>query len=231
MSKTEFLPCVEVVTDPNAGAVDASVVWLHGLGADGNDFVPVVPYVGWPGAKVRFVFPTAPARPVTLNMGMIMPAWYDIRETDLRRECDEDGIRESSAQVAALIGREIERGVPASRIVLAGFSQGGAIALQAGLRYPKQLAGIMALSTYLPLAPTLNAERADANKNTGIFMAHGSADPVFSVADTVDWYENLIARYKKHTKKFARLFIVPGMSHSRSSCRLTKSTPLHIQAC
>ena len=156
-----------------------SILWLHGLGADGNDFVPLVPQLlrpGWPA--IRFVFPHAPVRAITINAGMRMRAWYDIAGFDLSRREDEAGVRQSMAQVEALIARENERGIPASRIVLAGFSQGGAIALAAGLRREQPLAGLIALSTYLPLAANSIAESTIAARTTPVFMAHGSLDPV-----------------------------------------------------
>ena len=159
----------------------ASVIWLHGLGADGHDFEPIVPELGLPAAlRVRFIFPHAPVRPVTLNGGMAMRAWYDILELGGVRE-DGEGLRQSQAEVEALIANEAARGIAAGRIVLAGFSQGGAIAFQAGLRHPKRLAGIMALSTYLPLAGTVEAERHAANRDLPIFMAHGTMDPMISI--------------------------------------------------
>jgi len=176
----DLLRTVEI--EPDAGA-RFSVVWLHGLGADGHDFEPIVPYLGLDrGLGVRFVFPHAPPRAVTINMGLIMPAWYDIRGGDLGRDQDAEGIRRSADQVSALIARENERGVPAGRIVLAGFSQGGAIALHVGLRHPERLAGIMALSTYLVLAETLDAERAPANEANAVFQAHGELDPMVPIA-------------------------------------------------
>jgi phospholipase/carboxylesterase len=155
------------------------VVWLHGLGADGHDFEPIVPYLGLePSLGVRFVFPHAPRRPVTINMGMVMPAWYDIRGPELRRDQDEAGIRTSAEQVRALVAREVERGVPSKRIVLAGFSQGGAMALYVALRHPEALAGVLALSTYLVLDSTLDEEAAAANRTIPLFQAHGTADPL-----------------------------------------------------
>ena len=171
-----LLPAVEHETaaDPRY-----SVIWLHGLGADGHDFAPIVPELvaaDWPA--LRFVFPHAPVRPVTVNGGMPMRAWYDIVGFDLVARQDEAGIRASMAAVEALIARENERGVPDEHIVLAGFSQGGAIALFAGLRHAKRLAGIVALSTYLPIADTLAAERSAANADMPIFQAHGTFDPV-----------------------------------------------------
>ena len=164
----------------------ASVIWLHGLGADGNDFVPIVGELDLSGAPpIRFVFPHAPVRPVTINNGMMMRAWYDVLLGDLEgrsKRADDKGVRQSEALVGALIEREVERGVEAGKIVIAGFSQGGAITLQTGLRYPKKLAGMMALSTYLPLAETLPGEAADANRQTPIFMAHGLYDGVIPIA-------------------------------------------------
>ncbi|MGH8851874.1 MAG: alpha/beta hydrolase [Casimicrobiaceae bacterium] len=172
----DLLPAVELETAPNPVA---SVVWLHGLGADGNDFVSIVPELGLPPAlALRFVFPHAPVRAVTINNGMRMRAWYDIAAADLNNRADIAGVRQSQGEVEALIARERSRGVPAARIVLAGFSQGGAIALYAGLRYPERLAGILALSTYLVQAERLPVEAAAANRDVPIFMAHGTADPV-----------------------------------------------------
>jgi phospholipase/carboxylesterase len=159
---------------------DAAVIWLHGLGADGHDFEPVVPALGVRNA-VRFVFPHAPVRAVTLNMGMRMRAWYDILQLGGGPE-DEAGIREAQRLIEGLVGRETGRGIAARRIVLAGFSQGGAIALQAGLRHPERLGGILALSTYLPLAATLAAERSDANALVPILMAHGQHDELIGIA-------------------------------------------------
>ena len=171
-----LLPTVENET---AAHPTYSVIWLHGLGADGNDFAPIVPQLvapQWPA--LRFVFPHAPVRPVTVNGGMPMRAWYDIYGFDLVARQDESGIRQSIAQVEALIAREQERGIPSERILLAGFSQGGAIALAAGLRHPQKLAGIIALSTYLPMADTLAGERSAANDAVPIFWGHGTLDPV-----------------------------------------------------
>jgi phospholipase/carboxylesterase len=170
-----MLQTVERETAPEPAA---SVVWLHGLGADGYDFDPIVPGLRLPGGpEVRYVFPHAPIRPVTLNGGAEMRAWYDIVAIQRTAREDETGIRESSEAVAALVRRETERGIPAHRVVLAGFSQGGAIALHAGLRYPEKLAGIIALSTYLPLRASAGEFHA-ANRGIPIFMAHGSLDPV-----------------------------------------------------
>ena len=169
---------LETVERETAPEIAASVVWLHGLGADGYDFDPIVPALRLPGGpEIRYVFPHAPVRPVTINGGMAMRAWYDIYAIQRGAREDEAGIRESGEAIAALIRREAERGVPPERVVLAGFSQGGAIALHAGLRYPEKLAGIIALSTYLPLKAAAG-EFHDANRATPIFMAHGSLDPL-----------------------------------------------------
>ncbi|MGH8182701.1 MAG: alpha/beta hydrolase [Rhodanobacteraceae bacterium] len=170
------LECVELETAPNP---HHAVIWLHGLGADGHDFEPIVPQLvraDWP--PLRFVFPHATVRPITLNGGLPMRAWYDIAGFDLAQKQDEAGVRASIAQVGSLIMREAERGVPVANIVLAGFSQGGAIALAAGLRHPQTLAAIVALSTYLPIAEVTANERSDVNAQTPIFMGHGAFDPV-----------------------------------------------------
>ena len=173
---TPLLETVEVETGPGP---QASVIWLHGLGADGHDFEPIVPEIARELAvSLRFVFPHAPVRPVTINNGYRMRAWYDIGGFDRNAVQDEVGIRGSDAAVLALIRRENERGVATGRIVLAGFSQGGAMALFTGVRYPEKLAGIMGLSCYLVLAATLDDERQPANQTTPIFMAHGTFDPV-----------------------------------------------------
>jgi phospholipase/carboxylesterase len=173
------LPAVEVQTRPNPSH---SIVWLHGLGADGHDFVPIVESLRLPPIGVRFVFPHAPMRPVTINGGFVMRAWYDVIDTDFGARQDEHGIRASQEAVEALIAREVERGIPASRIVLAGFSQGGVMSLHVGLRHAKKLAGLMVLSGYLPLAHTVASERNAANEPTSIFMAHGSEDPIISIS-------------------------------------------------
>jgi phospholipase/carboxylesterase len=157
----------------------ASVIWLHGLGADGTDFVPAVPQLRLSDdVAPRFIFPNAPVRPVTVNNGMRMRAWYDIYSLGMRDREDATGIRESAAVVHGLIDAERAAGISAQRIVLAGFSQGGAIALQAGLRYAEPLAGILALSTYLPLATTVAAEASVANREIPILMCHGREDPI-----------------------------------------------------
>jgi phospholipase/carboxylesterase len=176
--ESALLPSVEIETRPRPSH---AVIWLHGLGADGNDFIQAVDAIPLPRIGIRFVFPHAPMMPVTINGGFVMRAWYDILGPDLNTRQDEAGIRNSHRAVDALIARENERGIPASRIVLAGFSQGGVIALHAGLRHPRKLAGIMGLSAYLALAATTQRERASANQLTAIFMAHGNADPIIPI--------------------------------------------------
>ena len=168
------LECVEQETGP---APAWTVLWLHGLGADGHDFAPIVPELlrpHWPA--LRFVFPHAPVRPVTINGGMRMRAWYDITGMDFATRADAGGIEESVAQVEALVAHEAARGIAPSRIVLAGFSQGCAMALHTGLRYPARLAALIGLSGYLPLADTLAAERSSANADAPIFLGHGTQD-------------------------------------------------------
>lgn len=193
------LTSVEIETSANP---THSVIWLHGLGADGNDFAPIVPELvapTWPA--LRFVFPHAPVRPVTVNGGMPMRAWYDIVGVDLVSRQDESGMRASIASVEALIARENARGVPTRHILLAGFSQGGAIALAGGLRHADTLAGIIALSTYLPMQASFADERSAANAHTPIFWGHGTADPIVpltrgvtsrdllqSLGHAVDWH-------------------------------------------
>jgi phospholipase/carboxylesterase len=174
------LDTVEIETgkDPQA-----AVIWLHGLGADGHDFEPIVPALGLPATQpTRFVFPHAPFQPVTINAGAVMRAWYDIYDLEGVRSPDELGLRASQEHVERLVSRERERGIAPSRLVLAGFSQGGALALQTGLRYPERLAGIMGLSTYLPLAHRLGEEASPANRDVPIFLAHGTADPLIPLA-------------------------------------------------
>ena len=172
----KLLPRIEIESAPQP---TTAVIWLHGLGADGNDFAGLVPELDLSACPpIRFVFPHAPSMPVTINGGYVMPAWYDIRGTDLVSRQDDAGIRQSASAIEALIEFEASRGIPYENIVLAGFSQGCAMALHTGLRFKHRLAGIMALSGYLPLAGTFAAERNPANASTPIFMAHGSMDPV-----------------------------------------------------
>jgi phospholipase/carboxylesterase len=177
---TILLPRVELESAPNPSA---AVIWLHGLGADGHDFAGLVPELDLSGCPpIRFVFPHAPSMPVTVNGGYVMPAWYDILGPNLVSQQDAAGIQASERAIVALIAHEVARGIPAERIVLAGFSQGCAMALHTGLRLPQRLAGIMALSGYLPLADRLAAERHAANARTPVFMAHGTQDPVVVLA-------------------------------------------------
>jgi phospholipase/carboxylesterase len=175
-----LLETVEIATGDHP---EAAVIWMHGLGADGNDFVPIVRELDLSECPaIRFVFPHAETMPVTINNGYVMRAWYDILGLDLVRREDEVGLRKSQQQIEQLITREIERGIPAERIILAGFSQGCAMTLQTGLRHPKKLAGLLCLSGYLPLADKLPAECSEANRSTPIFMAHGRVDPVVQIA-------------------------------------------------
>ena len=175
---TALLETVEMETAP---APTASIVWMHGLGADGHDFAPIVPELELPVAT-RFVFPHAPMRPVTINYGAVMRAWYDVRGVGGERREDAEGVSTSAEQIEALIARERARGVAAERIVLAGFSQGGAMALHTGLRHRERLAGILALSCFLPLADRLADEAAPANRDVPIFLAHGRHDDLIPIA-------------------------------------------------
>jgi len=175
-----MLECIEIQP---GNAADAAIIWLHGLGADGHDFVPIVPELGLPADHgLRFIFPHAPVRPVTINGGMAMRAWYDILGFEMDVREDIAGINASRQEVEALIARENERGIASERIVLAGFSQGGATALHTALRHSERLAGILALSTYLPVRATLADEASACNRDIPIFMAHGRADPVLPIA-------------------------------------------------
>lgn len=173
---TTLLPYLELTTGEKP---KGTVIWMHGLGADCWDFVPLVKELYLPEElPLRFIFPQAPTRAITINGGHRMPGWYDISLADLDRKPDEAGVRESQASINALIDREITRGVTSDSIILAGFSQGGAIALQCGLRYGQRLGGVLALSTYLTLGESLGAEKTIANANVPILMAHGTQDPV-----------------------------------------------------
>jgi len=196
---SETLPAIEIETKRKPSH---AVIWLHGLGADGNDFVPVVKELKLPPLGIRFVFPHAPMRPVTINGGFVMRAWYDIAYQELAFKEDERGLRESQKLIEELIVRENTRGIPSSRIVLAGFSQGGVLALQTGLRQSKLLAGLMALSSYLPMSPIIEVERNAASNSVPIFMGHGITDNIVPLAlgrmsrDTliklgyeVDWHQ------------------------------------------
>lgn len=173
---TVLLDSIEIESAPNPSV---AVIWLHGLGADGNDFVPIVKELDLRGcAAIRFVFPHAQTMPVTLNGGYVMRAWYDIMGADIVKREDEAGLRLSQIRIENLIAREKARGIPAERIILAGFSQGCAMALQVGLRHPEKLAGLLCLSGYVALRDVLASERTVANQATPIFLAHGTADPV-----------------------------------------------------
>ncbi|CAM2006631.1 alpha/beta hydrolase [Acanthopleuribacter pedis] len=172
---------LETVEVTHGTDVDAAVIFLHGLGADGHDFEPIVPELRLGAMGVRFVFPHAPVRPVTINGGMAMRAWYDILSLDRNGLQDEAGVRDSEAHVRALMQREFDRGIRPERLVLAGFSQGGAIALHTFLRTEEKLAGVMALSTYLPLHDKAGNEATDSNRATPVFMAHGAFDPVLPI--------------------------------------------------
>lgn len=177
---TTLLPHITLETAPKPSA---AVIWLHGLGADGNDFAPLVPQLDLAGCPpIRFIFPHAPSMPVAINGGYVMPAWYDILTPDLVKREDGAGIKRSALATEALIAQEVARGIESDHIVLAGFSQGCAMALHTGLRHADKLAGIMALSGYLPLTDTLATERSAANQHTPIFMAHGTTDPVVVLA-------------------------------------------------
>jgi phospholipase/carboxylesterase len=173
------LETIQIETGPNPAA---SVIWLHGLGASGDDFVPIVRELDLAGMQdIRFVFPHAPTMPVTINNGYVMRAWYDIIGVDLSRREDEKGLRASQAMVEQLIAQEKARGIPAERIVLAGFSQGCAMTIQTGLRHPEKLAGLLCLSGYVPLHTTIAEERHPSNQATPIFMAHGRGDQVIPI--------------------------------------------------
>lgn len=178
---TELLETVEIESGANPSA---AIIWMHGLGADANDFVPIVKELDLRNCPaIRFVFPNAPQIPVTLNGGYIMRAWYDIAAagTDINKREDEAGLRLSQQQIEALIARENARGIATDKIILAGFSQGCAMSLQTGLRHPQKLAGIMGLSGYVPLADKVGEERHVANQNTSIFLVHGTVDPVIPI--------------------------------------------------
>lgn len=170
---------LEAITIEPTQKANASVIFLHGLGADGHDFTPIVPQLNQlTNLSIRYIFPHAPLRPVTLNGGYVMRAWYDIYGLDRHAREDVLGISSTASAIEKLISAELAKGIPANKIILAGFSQGGAIALHTGLRYPASLGGIIALSTYLPVADQLSTEAHSTNQNTPIFLAHGTEDPV-----------------------------------------------------
>ncbi len=172
-------PLLDSVIIEPAEKATASIIWLHGLGANGHDFEPIVPQLKLsPELAIRFIFPHAPSRPVTLNQGMVMPAWFDILGLDRQSQVDEQGIQETCQQIHQLIHHEKQQGIPASRIILGGFSQGGVIALQSAFTYPESLAGAFGLSTYLPHPNQFNIHDHAAQENTRLFLAHGTYDPV-----------------------------------------------------
>ncbi|HIQ07089.1 MAG TPA: carboxylesterase [Thiotrichaceae bacterium] len=177
-----YLPCIEVETNDNP---DASIIWLHGLGADGNDFVSLIPELGLPkDLAIRFVFPNAPSIPITVNNHFVMPAWYDILEMSIDRKVDTVQLVQSANAISALVDRELERGVSSERIIIAGFSQGGAVAYEAALSYPKKLAGVLALSTYFATAETIKPHAE--NQSIPLLIAHGNRDPIvpFALAES-----------------------------------------------
>lgn len=212
-----MLQTIEIDTAPDP---DAAVIWLHGLGADCHDFEPLVPeLVKFRERAWRFVFPNAPVRPVTINGGMSMRAWYDISGFDRLAAEDVAGFRDTRARLDELIQREVERGIPAGRIVLAGFSQGGAVSLYTGLRCPQRLAGILALSCYLPLAATLPAERASANAGVPIFMAHGLDDgvlPIRMALDSREYLKTLGVNVEWHQYRMAHSVSQPEVADIRA---------------
>ena len=175
---TEYLSCAEI--EPATEAT-AAIIWLHGLGADGNDFVPIIPLMKLPAdLAIRYILPHAPVMAVTVNNGAVMPAWYDVMDFDAERKYNHDDLMKSAAAVQALIDREIDRGIPSERIMLIGFSQGGAVNFQAALSYDKKLAGLLALSTYFPTARTVTPTPANANLPIAIF--HGAGDPLLPIS-------------------------------------------------
>ena len=201
-----------LIVETGSQAPDSCVIWLHGLGADGHDFEPIVPELRLdPGLNIRFVFPHAPMMPVTINQGFVMRAWYDISELDIGRQPDEEGIRDSVTRVEGLIEQQLSLGIDSSRIVLAGFSQGGVIALHCGLCHQASLAGIMALSTYIALPEAIAAERSAVNDQLPVFLAHGSADPVIPVS--MAHQARSFLEQHKHPVTWNEY---PGMAHSVS---------------
>ncbi len=189
---TDLLPFEVVKT---AGKTEYTIIWLHGLGADGNDFVPLVPELRLPDSlAVKFIFPHAPVRPITLNNGFEMRAWFDMFSLDRSDNADESDLLTTVGWINQFIDLEVENGTPSTKIILAGFSQGGVIAFHAGLRYPKQLAGVMALSTYMPFDENLFAQTSPEQKGLPIFAVHGTHDPVIPVASWQDYVPKLEAQ-------------------------------------
>jgi phospholipase/carboxylesterase len=211
------MPAVETIEVETGKNPTGSVIWMHGLGADGHDFEPIVPELVRPQERaLRFVFPNAPVQPVTINGGYAMRAWYDIVGFDRHAAQDERGIRASDAVVRELVGREVGRGTPAHRIALAGFSQGGAMALFTGMRHPHRLAGVMALSCYMLLAPTLATERSSASLETPIFLAHGTQDaivPALLGEETRRLLEGLDYRVEWHVYPMAHAVCAEEVVH------------------
>lgn len=178
-----LIPHITVEPDTTA---EYAVIWLHGLGASGHDFEPIVPELKLPAElAVRFIFPHAPQRPVTINNGMVMPAWYDITGLDFDKRADLESFAASGELVEAFITSQLQLGIPANKIILAGFSQGGALALHTGLRYPQRLGGVMALSTYLATGDSLAEEAAPANRDIPVLYAHGLSDPMIPIAQAI----------------------------------------------
>ncbi len=218
---------IELNTGPDP---QGTIIWMHGLGADCWDFVPVVRELNLPEQPaLRFIFPQAPTRPITINGGMAMPGWYDIAMTDIARKPDEGGVRESQAIIEELIAREISRGITSDKIILAGFSQGGAIALQTGLRCKHELGGIMALSTYLTLTESLSAEKTVANARIPILMCHGTQDPIVPLtlaqtsrqALTAQGYEVLWHEYPmQHTVAMEEIEVIAEWLMQRFRSRI-----------
>lgn len=184
------LPSIQIETKDHP---THSIIWMHGLGADGNDFVPIINELKLlPDTAARFIFPHAPELPVTINNGYVMRAWYDILDPGMGNVEDEAGIRQSQAAISALIEQEVQRGILSRNIILAGFSQGGVMALQTGLRYKKEIGGIIALSCYLSLSQTLDVEISHANRNAPIFMVHGNRDAVIPITKAKKSREQLL---------------------------------------
>jgi phospholipase/carboxylesterase len=194
MTSADEAPLLESIEIETAPRPRFAVVWMHGLGADGQDFLPIVGKLGLPPELgVRFIFPHAPLQPVTINGGYVMRAWYDVLTPGFTQREDAQGVRASQRAIEALIAREVGRGIEPEHIVLGGFSQGGAMALHTGLRYPERLGGVVALSTYLPLAESLPAEASPANARVPIFMAHGSYDPLIPLSLAMASRDRLVA--------------------------------------
>ena len=188
------MPELSYIEVETAAKIDASIIWLHGLGADGHDFEPIIPQLRLPDtAAIRFIFPHPPSIPVTINDGMVMPAWYDIVDMSMDQHIDQDQIMQAAEWIKELIKQETDRGIESQRIIIAGFSQGGAVAYEVALTYPEPLAGLMALSTYLHAHEHLSEEVSFASIDVPIFMAHGRADPMIPIARAVTSREAMAA--------------------------------------